>query len=241
MAVETRSVPRAASGRLLAAAAAMSGCAPVQVPAAPADLLPFPAQVSTVIERGAVEGHAVRVLQFNTQHEIARVLALTRRAWSLPHGSRTVEASSGPWSIVSRQTGTGYQTLQAKRAPDGHTEGLMTYWDREHGLPRSGIDLAALLPADAHVRRRFVAVDARRRSETLVAVDDAAPRMVAERIGARIAASGLRVAPMARAGAVEDGDAVARLYLGRGSELALTVHRHDGGSAVVMHLSEGQP
>ncbi len=232
--------PRATAGTVLAAATAVTGCVPVPAQAGSAEPLPFPAQVSTVIERGAIEGHPVRVLQFHTRLAVAKVLADTRHAWSMPHGVGTVDASSGSWRIVSRQDDGGFRTLQVRPRSEGGSEGLLTLWRREEALPRAGIDLAALLPADAQVRRRFSAVDAGRRNETIVAVDAGTPSMVAERIGVRAAASGLRVAPIVRAGAGEDGTAVARLYVGHGAELAMTVHRREGGSAVVMHLSEVQ-
>ncbi|HPA89539.1 MAG TPA: hypothetical protein PK072_12065 [Quisquiliibacterium sp.] len=117
----------------------------------------------------------------------------------------------------------------------------MTSWFPEASLPRTDVDLVGVLPTDAQVRRRFVALDAGRRSETVVAVDAAEPRMVAERIAARLAASGLHSAPIPSAAVRDEGDAIARRYIGRGSELALTVHRQAGGSAVVMHLTEARP
>ena len=231
----------AASGTLIAAAAVVGGCLPAPVRAAPVEPLPFPAQLSTVIDRGSIEGHAVRVLRFASREALAKVLSDTRRAWSLPHGGGTVESVSGPWRIVSRQSEGGFQTLQARSAATGGTEGLVTSWFREASLPRTDVDLVGVLPTDAQVRRRFVEHDAGRRSETVVAVDAAEPRMVAERIAARLAASGLHSAPIPSAPVRDEGDAIARRYIGRGSELALTVHRQAGGSAVVMHLTEARP
>ena len=239
-------VRRTAVARPLVAGFAAAAATHVLVAAAAAaeatanDALPFPGEVGVVMERGEIEGHPVRILRFRSPSPVARVLADTRRAWAMDVGPETVDAASGPWRILSRQEEGGYRTLQVRPLPDGGAEGLVTVWGRHPALPAPRIDPAGLLPPQAQIRRRLAAVDAGRRSETVVAFDEAAPALVSERLRARIEAAGLRASTRERGDRGAGDEPLVRLYHGTGVELALTVHPQDGGSVVVVHLIEVQ-
>lgn len=230
---------------------------------------PFEARFETVIENGAIEGQPVRVVRLRSPLAVREALRTLRAEWSAQPGVRTIESAAQGWELLSSWGPEGVRTLQLRAAPGGGSEGVLSVWPAKDAVGlRPGaapFDLAGLLPSGARLLRRFAALDSGRRSETLVAVLDADPQAVADAIGQRLEALGLRrdqagdrVGPGgagsggAGPGGVSDaasrdaprpapgvapGFSVAAIHRGAGVEVAFTVVARQSRAEVVLHLT----
>ena len=203
--------------------------------------LPFPATLESVVERGAIEGYPVSVVRLRSALSVGEALASARRAWSASDPDAVLVTRSGPWQVVSVRERSGYRTLQLRAAPDGGTEGLLSLWSHDgpgsNGVEPS-LDASRLLPAGAQVLRRLDGVDGGRRHRTLVALTDGSVRWVADSLETRALALGFARDPVRRQSA---GEGESRLYRSGRRDLGITVHPHEGRTAIVIHLTETAP
>lgn len=200
--------------------------------------LPPGTQVEWVIEDGRIAGQRVSLQRFLTaaRPEALRE-ALMPAAGEGHQSSRSFNAQSGAWQVLTTRGDDGYRTLQWRGLPDGRTEALLTHWSGPHRSASPLVDPVALLPPGASVLRRFSVRDGGHRNETLVAWSREPVAQFAAHLHERLIASGLHAGPAPNAPA----GSVARFYRGRGVELALTVTPHAGRSALVLHHSEVSP
>lgn len=215
--------------------------------------LPFRARLEPVIEDGEIEGRRVSVARFTTPlpaDELARVL---RREWRGPEGADLVETSLPGWRVLSSWNPEGFRTLQFRPGRSGGSEGVLSVWpaggaDGVSGAGCAGAGLGAagaalpgpeLLPDGSAVLRRFSAVDAGRRGQTLVAVAEGAPSWLADAIGQRLAARGYAPDPVLHAAGAR-GEA--RRFRRADAEVVFTVSRAGPGrSGVVLHATGAAP
>lgn len=232
--MSTSVLSRMLSASSMQAVGAALGAWLASMPACQAQSLPFPAKLQSVIERGEIEGRPVQVTRFESELAVHDVIVRLLRAWS-DHGRvPVIQSTSGTWRIVSSFDAGHYRTAQVRAQPGGASEGLLTVWaDAPRTAPR-GLDLADVLPADATVLRRFAATDAGRRSETLVATAPSSVGWLLPMLDRRFASMGLLPDPVVRSPAGSG----ARLYRGRGAEVAVTAVPHEGRSGLVFHLTE---
>jgi hypothetical protein len=201
-------------------------------------VLPFPARVEPVIERGDIEGHAVSITRFRSALSAESIVARVARDWSGPLRDPVVESATGPWRVISTRSHEAWRTLQVRPHPAGGSEGMLSVWAGAPASRSAAADVVALLPADANVLRRLGAVDAGRRSVTVVAEVEGSPGWAAQALDSRLAQAGYARDGVVRTAesAVQRGEA--RLYRRQGREIAFTVQPHRGRSAVVLHLTE---
>ena len=215
--------------------------------------LPFPARFEPVISDGEIEGRRVRVVRISTplhEDELARVL---RREWRGPQGAELVETRLPGWRVLSSWTAEGFRTLQFRPAPSGGSEGVLSIWPAGgaggEGIARGGgVGAAAagsalpgpeLLPPGSAVLRRFSAVDAGRRGQTVVAVSEGAPSWLADAIGQQLVARGYVPDRVLRAAGVR-GEA--RRFTRADAEVVFTVTAAGTGrSGVVLHAIGAAP
>lgn len=226
-----------APGRLLALAAAASLSL---VQAAPRFELPFPARFEPVIEQGEIEGQPVHLARFRSDLALDDAVRAVQLGWRGAGGVAVVEARSGPWRLLSTFGPEGFSTLQLRSSHLGGTEGVLSLWpparSESNGSPRApGVRGTELLPPGSTVLRSFGAVDAGRRSETVVATVEGNPGWVAQAIGEALGARGFTRDPVIRPGAAR-GEAAS--YRRGALEVAFTVSDAGGGrSGVVLHVT----
>lgn len=217
--------------------------------------LPFRARLEPVIEDGEIEGRRVRVARFSTPlpaDELARVL---RREWRGPEGADLVETRLPGWRVLSSWSAEGFRTLQFRPARSGGSEGVLSVWPAggadgvsgaggsgagaEPGPSGAALPGPELLPEGSAVLRRFSAVDAGRRGQTLVAVAEGAPSWLAEVIGQRLAARGYSPDPVLHSAGAR-GEA--RRFRRADAEVVFTVSpAGPGRSGVVLHATGAAP
>ena len=219
--------------------------------------LPFQARLEPVIEDGEIEGRRVRVARFTTPLQADELARVVHREWRGPEGADLVETRLPGWRVLSSWSAEGFRTLQFRPGRSGGSEGVLSVWpaggaDGVSGAGGSGAGTGSgsgsagaalpgpeLLPEGSAVLRRFSAVDAGRRGQTLVAVAEGAPSWLADAIGQRLAARGYAPDPVLHSAGVR-GEA--RRFRRADSEVVFTVSpAGPGRSGVVLHATGAAP
>jgi hypothetical protein len=227
--------------------------------------LPFRARMEPVIEDGEIEGRRVRVARFTTPLQADELARVVRREWRGAEGADLVETRLPGWRVLSSWSAEGFRTLQFRPGRSGGSEGVLSVWpaggaDGVSGAGGSGTGgsgtggLGAgagfgsagtalpgpeLLPEGSAVLRRFSAVDAGRRGQTLVAVAEGSPSWLADAIGQRLAARGYAPDPVLHSAGAR-GEA--RRFRRADAEVVFTVSpAGPGRSGVVLHASGAAP
>ena len=217
-----------------------AGAAPAGIDALAAQYMAFQATVEAVIEQGSIEGYPVAVARFASQLPVDDALAFTVGAWRR-HGAPPLVTRAGIWQVVSQHEAGRYRTLQIRRTSNGGSEGLISFWSNLSpgaASPISERDPARFLPAGARVLRSLGGVDAGRTHKTLVAVSDGSASWVVQALELRMATQGFTRDPVLHANTGGGASGQARLYRRPGAEVAVTVHAHQGRSAIVIHFTE---
>lgn len=217
--------------------------------------LPFRARLEPVIEDGEIEGRRVRVARFTTPLQADELARAVRREWRGPGGADLVETRLPGWRVLSLWSAEGFRTLQFRAGPSGGSEGVLSVWPAggADGIPgadgsgagagfgSAGASLPGpeLLPEGNAVLRRFSAVDAGRRAQTLVAVARGTPSWLADVIGQRLVARGYAPDPVLHSAGTR-GEA--RRFRRADAEVVFTVSpAGPGRSGVVLHATGAAP
>lgn len=205
--------------------------------------LPFEARLEAVIERGSIEGQAVRVARFTADLDLARAQALLRSAWSGPMSAPVLAERLPGWLVLSAWSSDGWRTVQLRARSGGGVEGLMSLWAPiEDGVRMDAAPPAStlkLLPHGAQVLRQFSTADVGRRGFTVVASMPGSVAWSTAAISARLADAGFRRDPVLRAVGPQ---AQAMLFRRGPVEVLVTVSAAaTGRSGVVLHRIEETP
>ncbi|HWS73768.1 MAG TPA: hypothetical protein VN324_01385, partial [Quisquiliibacterium sp.] len=202
--------------------------------------LPFPAQVEQVIDQGEIEGQPVQVARFRSVLSANEVVRALEREWRSPAGDTLVETRTEGWRVLSAWSPEGFRTLQFRALPGGGSEGLLSVWPltpngRQAADGKPSRAVLRMLPAGSTVHRRFAAVDAGRRSETIVATAEGSTLWVAEAVAQQLVSDGFDRDPVLEA---RGAPGEARLYRRQGVEVVYTVSQAGPGrSGVVLHVT----
>ncbi|MCL4183619.1 MAG: hypothetical protein KJ011_09245 [Burkholderiaceae bacterium] len=238
-------------GRIAPAGAALVLALPFGMTTAPVTAAPPPAGVPEalapgvdvrrlVLPDGELAGRSVRVSEVASALEPAEALARVERLWRASDGAAVLRVEHGTWSVVSRQLGDGFETLQLRVSPFGGSEGMLAQW--KGSALRSGDDrsLANLLPAEAQVTRQLLstdrAADGTRSADTLIArlphgIDESERRV--DRHLHRAGFVAMRQPAVRRTFAWRSDRA--RFYRAAGAELLVTLHAQPQGTGVVVY------
>ena len=220
--------------------------AAAQVTADRGGVLPGIDAERVVVPDGDLAGHALAVSEVSSRLEPAEALGRVERRWREQDGVEVLRAESGGWSVVSRRTPGGYETLPLRAAGRGGSEGLLTRWDDGHRGATSAADFRRLLPDDARAVRQLRSRDAgdagAREAETLIgrlphSIDEAERRIEhhLRRAGyVAVAAPGAQRALSWR----HDR---ARFFQAPGVELLVTLHAQSQATAVVVYRVRAIP
>ena len=212
--------------------------------------LPFEARLEPVIEDGEIEGQPVQVARFTSRLGAAELERVLRREWRGPQGAELVQARIPGWRVLSAWSPEGFRTLQFRPRLDGGSEGVLSVWPSgtagtatTAGVLRAAqapaLPGAELLPAGSTVLRRFSAVDAGRRGQTVVAVAEASPSWLADAIGQRLVAQGFAPDPVMQ---TRGGRGEGRRFRRADAEVVFTVSAAgQGRSGVVLHAIGAAP
>ena len=232
-------LPLAGAAVALAGGALAAGAS--LMPEAAANGIPGLDVLRVVVPNGELAGRTMQVSEVGSRLEPAELLARVERAWRGPHGASVVRADGGAWSMLSRQVGDGFETLQLRAASDGGSEGWLTRWGGIHARPRSPAPLAHLLPPDARVARQLLSrdggdVDARS-ADTLLGQ---LPHSIDEserRIDRHLRRAGFdeRHRPASSHGGWAPRDDRARFYRAPGAEVLVTLHAQPQGTGFVLY------
>ncbi len=194
-----------------------------------------------VLPAGDLAGHGISVSEVSSRLGPAEALAGVERHWRAADDAPPVLRAHGDgWSVLSRRTAQGYDTLQLRAAPRGGAEGLLTRWRMRDGGPPSETSLSSLLPVEARAVRQLRSSDAAgegaREAQTLVgrlphAIDEAERRVVVHlrRLGF-VADPGTGASR-----ALSWRDDRARFFRAAGTELLVTLHAQPAGTGVVLY------
>lgn len=209
-------------------------------PDAPGALAPGVALRRVVLPDGELAGRAVRVSEVASAFEPGEALARVERRWRASGDAAVLRAGHGEWSVLSRQSGEAFETLQLRASPRGGSEGMLAQWRGAVAPPRGERSLARLLPEDARVVRQLLSRDAgaqgARTADTLIGrlphtIDESERRV--DRHLQRAGFVPMRQ-PDARRGLAWREDR-ARFYRAAGAEVLVTLHAQPQGTGVVVY------
>ena len=232
-------LPLAGVAVVLAGGALAAGVSPTSEAAA--DGIPGLDVLRVVVPNGELAGRTMQVSEVGSRLEPAELLARVERSWRGQHGASVMRAEGGAWSMLSRQVGDGFETLQLRSSSAGGSEGWLTRWGGGHGRPQSPAPLAHLLPADARVVRQLLSRDGgdidARTADTLLgqlphSIDEAERRI--DRHLRRAGFAERRRAAPARGG-LGSRDDRARFYRAPGAEVLVTLHAQQQGTGFVLY------
>jgi len=217
--------------------------------------LPGIDRVRLAIPDGSIAGQSVTVYELRSRRAPRDALAELEGHWRAQGIDTVLQAQAGEWFVLSRLAGAageivdaagtmpgipGFETLQMRASPEGGSEGLLTRWDTARTGTAQHPSLAALVPDDARVVRRFSLDSAHeRRAATIVAhfprsLDDAESHLERHLLRAGFE-------PMRANGQARDlrwSDDRARFYRSARAELLVTLHRLPQGASAVLHYME---
>ena len=223
----------ALAGGALAAAASL-------LPEAAAEGIPGLDVLRVVVPDGELAGRTMRVSEVGSQLEPAELLARVERAWRGQRNASVMRADGGDWSMLSRQVGDGFETLQLRSSSVGGSEGWLTRWGGGRAQPQSSAPLAHLLPAEARVVRQLSSRDGgdveARSADTLLgklphSIDEA-ERRIDRHLRRAGFAERRRAAPAL--GGLGSRDDRARFYRAPGAEVLVTLHAQQHGTGFVL-------
>lgn len=232
----------------LAGAAVALAAGASSVPEAPDSDLPGLDVLGVVVPGGELAGRALQVSEVASRLDATHLLDRIEHAWRGEHGASVVRAHSGPWSLLSRQVGDGFETLQLRPSHAGGSEGWLARWGGARARPHAPGSLTYLLPDDARVARQLTSRDAVSRSggdrdagaRTADTLLGQLPHSIDEaerRIDAHLRRAGFspdrRTAP-ARSGPASRDDR-ARFYRARGADVLVTLHAQAQGTGFVLY------
>jgi hypothetical protein len=193
-----------------------------------------------VVPGGEIAGHAVEVSEVSSRLDPSEALARVERHWREGDLAVVLRADSGGWSVLSRRTARGYDTLQLRAAARGGAEGLLTQWRERAGSTTLPAGLLDLLPDDAQVVRQLTSRDGAdggsRTTDTLIgrlahSIDEAELR-IERHLGRK------GFVAVSTPGAPRDlawRNDRARFFRAAGVELLVTLHAQPQGTGVVLY------
>jgi len=240
-------------GRIAPTGAALMLALPLGIAASPAAGAPSSAGSAdalvpgvdvrrVVLPDGELAGRAVQVSEVVSELEPSEALARVETLWRASDGTAVLRAEHEAWSVVSRQLGGGFETLQLRASPRGGSEGMLARWKGPAASRRGQPSLANLLPADAQVTRQLLSRDvgggATRSADTLIGrlphgIDESERRI--DHHLHRVGFVAMRQPAAAARGVLATRNDRARFYRAAGAELLVTLHAQPDGTGVVVY------
>ena len=238
-------LPLAGAAVALAGGALAAGVTPMSE--AIVDGIPGLDVLRVVVPNGELAGRTLQVSEVGSRLEPAELLGHVERAWRGQDGASVLRADGGAWSMLSRQTGDGFETLQLRVSSIGGSEGWLTQWSGARARPRALAPLAHLLPSDARVARQLSShdggdVDART-ADTLLGQMPHSIDEAERRIDRHLRRAGFaeRRRPEPPRGGLASRDDRARFYRAPGAEVLITLHAQPQGTGFVLYHVRRSP
>lgn len=193
-----------------------------------------------LVPGGEIAGHAVEVTEVSSRLDPSEALARVERYWREGDAAVVLRADSGDWSVLSRRTARGYDTLQLRASARGGAEGLLTHWRERAGGATLPSGLLGLLPDEARVVRQLTSRDGAaggsRTADTLIgrlahSIDEAELR-IERHLGRK------GFVPVSAPGTPRDlawRNDRARFFRAAGVEVLVTLHAQPQGTGVVVY------